>query len=350
MNTIHDMMMRTGCTLETLLRAADSTGLKGRVTDGSRQWTEAEATNLVSHIKQIQMAADNAASIVDLTAPKKRRKAMPKVNRPETPTVVEAPAATDNLSAAMQTEVPVKKPRKRKTKVAAGAPGVTTVNVTTVVAEAIAEMSEKDLVEKLASVLWSGGDINTPYCQQKLAEAGLKMADLTPAQIHRAQEINDSRWQENFKGMNDDPNSRLKAVVVGNATLDPALNPNHPVKGAAKQLEVIRNAGNSTAVEQPTKTSKPNQPKPETSVNEPKKPRARYQILGHPGMSVIRWMGMNGFTREEAEKVLKHFECNCAPASIGMELRDGATKTFRYGKAAELTPAQAAEVKAIVGK
>ena len=78
----------------------------------------------------------------------------------------------------------------------------------------------------------------------------------------------------------------------------------------------------------------------------------RAKIHGYATTAILRWMGANGFTFEQAREALKHYgDANeISDASVKMQMYDGSTGKFRFGGLVELTHAQAAELNAHAGR
>lgn len=74
----------------------------------------------------------------------------------------------------------------------------------------------------------------------------------------------------------------------------------------------------------------------------------QYELYGHPVTAVFRWMGKNGWTKEEALKVVEHFKIECSPLTVDRQIKAG-SKGER-GEPAEITTEQASEMSAIAGK
>lgn len=72
------------------------------------------------------------------------------------------------------------------------------------------------------------------------------------------------------------------------------------------------------------------------------------ELYGHPKTAVFLWMGKNGWTIEEALKVVHHFGIKTTDASLKTFLRAGAKG--ERGEPAEITAEQADEMSAIAGK
>lgn len=78
----------------------------------------------------------------------------------------------------------------------------------------------------------------------------------------------------------------------------------------------------------------------------------RAKIHGHSTTAILRWMGANGFTFEQARAALAHYgDANqISDVSVTMQVNDGSSGRFRFGTLVELTPAQAAELNAHAGR
>jgi predicted Zn finger-like uncharacterized protein len=74
----------------------------------------------------------------------------------------------------------------------------------------------------------------------------------------------------------------------------------------------------------------------------------RYYVLGHSVVSVLRWMGKQGWTVEEAWTALRHYGVEPSDACVRMSIRQG--KTGSRGTPAELTPEEEVELRAVAGK
>lgn len=83
------------------------------------------------------------------------------------------------------------------------------------------------------------------------------------------------------------------------------------------------------------------------SKGKPKEDGKRKKIYGYPATSVIRWMGKEGFSYEEAAKVLKHFGCDTAKNTVKIQLVAG--KRGERGDPADLTLTQERELHKISG-
>lgn len=75
--------------------------------------------------------------------------------------------------------------------------------------------------------------------------------------------------------------------------------------------------------------------------------RVKTTIFGFPTTRVMMWMGKNGYGAESVKKVLAHFGIESTAASIATFVRSG-IKGDR-GEVADLSKAQAAEIKSLVG-
>lgn len=233
-----------------------------------------------------------------------------------------------------------------------------------------------DEVKRLAEVLWKSGDINTPACQKALREAGFDPDKISPVLLHNAEEANDERFREAFRGTNADPNSRLKVVIPGDSEFDPALNANHPIKGAAAikeksslqepvsgssgvskpkpKLQLIRNSGNTSRKElerdglvEPKKPARKLANQGRASSGRMGRP-IKFMLLGHSAAAVFRWMGANGWSLEEALKVSDHYNVGCSYFTVRGQLWFG--DKGQGGPLAELTEEQIAEISAIAGR
>jgi len=78
-----------------------------------------------------------------------------------------------------------------------------------------------------------------------------------------------------------------------------------------------------------------------TSDPSPASGRSVQKIYGFPVTAVIRWMGTEGWTREQAAKVLSAYEVEVSPATIAIQLKAGKIKDTSRGEPASLTDDQA---------
>lgn len=101
----------------------------------------------------------------------------------------------------------------------------------------IEKSQEQVLLERLSEVLWKHGDCTTEHCRRELVKAGIRIEQVTPATLLRAEEMNSERLREGFRVTNGDSKQPVKIVIPGDREFDPALNPKHPVKGAAAVRE-----------------------------------------------------------------------------------------------------------------
>lgn len=83
---------------------------------------------------------------------------------------------------------------------------------------------------------------------------------------------------------------------------------------------------------------KPEESKPVVEVQESTHTK-RQKLWGYPVTAVIRWMGSEGFTWQEAANVLKKLGVDVADSTIQIQVRAG--ETGARGPAANLTPDQA---------
>lgn len=197
--------------------------------------------------------------------------------------------------------------------------------------------------ETLEDILWRAGDPSTVYCQRELRNAGLSP---TAAELSRAEEANRERLRALFTAANNDPAVPLKIVVVGDAELDPAINPKHPVRGAAAVREAATVSAESDAVVQ--EDVEVEKVAVEKKVGEP---RRKYDVLGFPVTSVLRWMGKEGWTIDQAAAVLTKLGCNCSPATVKIQVRAGAKgDTSEKGPPADLSPEQAQVLRGYLGE
>lgn len=189
----------------------------------------------------------------------------------------------------------------------------------------IQKSTEQRDVEKLAEVLWKHGDPTTEHCRREIIKAGIRMDEVTPAMLHRAEELNQERLREGFRNTNANPNHRVKVVVAGDNEFDPSLNPSHPIRGAAKIKQEHQ-------AQQPSSTSSTR-----------KGIRARNFLFGYPATAVFRTMGKIGLSLEEATKVVDHFKVNTTKACLYTFLRAGAK-----GERGDPAPLTATEKKEVV--
>jgi serine/threonine protein kinase len=68
----------------------------------------------------------------------------------------------------------------------------------------------------------------------------------------------------------------------------------------------------------------------------------RYTLLGFPVTAVLRWMGKQGWTKEEALKALAYFKIDCSPLTVAAQISGGAKG--RRGDPAPITAEQAREL------
>ncbi len=64
--------------------------------------------------------------------------------------------------------------------------------------------------------------------------------------------------------------------------------------------------------------------------------KGRYYILGHSLTSVLVWMGQNGWSKENATRVVDHFKVECSPMNVSVTVKRGADGTAK-SPAAELS-------------
>lgn len=218
------------------------------------------------------------------------------------------------------------------------------------------QQDQEKVVQALAEVLWTHGDHETPHCRRQIVKAGIRMDELTPAMLHRAQEINRERLREGFRKTNADPNQKVKILIPGDSEFDPALNPNHPMRGAAKikqeaeEREKAKKQEQTLAEKESTEKKAPTpQPKKE---EEPKSNGGgvrgqRYEMFGHPVTAVFRWMGKQGWTIEQAMKAIAHFNIACSPSTVKIQVKAGSVG--QRGEPAALTAEQAQQLEQAAG-
>lgn len=71
----------------------------------------------------------------------------------------------------------------------------------------------------------------------------------------------------------------------------------------------------------------------------------RYDMFGHPVTSVLRWMGKQGWTAKEAEKVC--LKLNCAVAEATVKIQVVAGRKGKRGEPASLTEAQTQQLETL---
>lgn len=92
-------------------------------------------------------------------------------------------------------------------------------------------------------------------------------------------------------------------------------------------------------------------PKPEKKGEPSKKKEPivvkKDNIFGFSVTAVLRWMGKQGYSSEEATKVLNHFRVDISPATVKIQVKAG-SKGER-GAPATLSPKEADEIKGLLG-
>ena len=72
--------------------------------------------------------------------------------------------------------------------------------------------------------------------------------------------------------------------------------------------------------------------------------RVRQSVFGHTVTSVLRWMGQEGWTKEQAATALEALDVEAAEGTIAINLKLGQTADWKRGGPAELTDDQATEI------
>lgn len=188
----------------------------------------------------------------------------------------------------------------------------------------IQKSTEQRDVEKLAQVLWKHGDPTTEHCRREIVKAGIRMDEVTPVMLHKAEKLNQERLREGFRNTNADANHLVKVVVAGDNEFDPSLNPNHPIRGVAR-IKQEQQAQHPSSISSTGKGI-----------------RGRNFLFGYPATAVFRTMGKMGLSLEEAMKVVAHYKVPTTKACLYTFLRAGAKG--ERGDPASLTAAQKKEV------
>lgn len=103
--------------------------------------------------------------------------------------------------------------------------------------------------------------------------------------------------------------------------------------------------------ETPTSVSltaaEPAKPQPPVESGKPKRQIVRAQIFGHAATAVIRWMGANGWTFDEARAALAEFgAAGISDTTVRIQLPAG--KKGERGPAAPISEDQAKQLRAAV--
>jgi hypothetical protein len=67
--------------------------------------------------------------------------------------------------------------------------------------------------------------------------------------------------------------------------------------------------------------------------------------MGHSPTSLIRWMGKDGWTAEQARRVLDHFGVPYTESQLRAVIKEGATGTMKWGPPADVSDAEAGELR-----
>lgn len=227
----------------------------------------------------------------------------------------------------------------------------------------IQKSTEERDVEKLAEVLWKHGDPTTEHCRREIVKAGIRMDEVTPTMLHKAEELNQERLREGFRTTNADSSHHVKVVVVGDGEFDPALNPKHPIRGAAKVKEETEKgrfaesaSGSSLTKEEKEKAESlkakkgPEEEKGKTEKQKegPSTRGQRYELFGYPVTAVFRWMGKQGWSVDDAMKAAAYYNIACSPSTVKIQVKAGAKG--ERGEPAELSSNQVKELKKVTGK
>lgn len=236
-------------------------------------------------------------------------------------------------------------------------------------AEALSE--ERQLIEKVADVIWNYGHFwESDYFNNALREVGVDPKAITPAIRHNAEEKVDERWRQNARQVNLDPKERIKVGVKEDSEFDPDINPDHPIKGVAAIRKERARLGLPLDVEdENTQTVKVKTLRPQTksrvrteNTQGPKRRSGRYEMFGFPATAVFRWMGANGWNVDEGVKATIALGLPVAmPDEDGKVLGDGCSfftirgqiwfgSKGKAGDPAELTPEQVSILNKAAGK
>lgn len=209
--------------------------------------------------------------------------------------------------------------------------------------------TEEKRLEKIADVLWHNGWIGGSQCRAALKKARINPDNVTDAEVHRAQEMNRERMRQNFASTNSNPNTRLRTVIVGNSELDPDLNPNHPVRGAAYRKLQAEALAKAAKIEQRQTTNNSAATVTETSKPEKEpKHKAKITLLGFKLTDVLNRLGVEGFTVEQATKVVEHYGIECSALTVKGQVGSGKRgKAYGGVVPAPLTTKQLKELRMI---
>jgi hypothetical protein len=79
--------------------------------------------------------------------------------------------------------------------------------------------------------------------------------------------------------------------------------------------------------------------------------KGRSKIMGYAITPLIRWMGADSWTADQARKVIDHFDASdYTSGSLKATIKEGATGNTKWGTPAEVTQAQAEELRRIRDK
>lgn len=85
-----------------------------------------------------------------------------------------------------------------------------------------------------------------------------------------------------------------------------------------------------------------------TSTNDSQTGRTGRKIMGHSPTSLIRWMGRDGWTAEQARKVIDRYgAADYGDGPLTQILKEGATGNMKWGPPADISEAQAEELRGV---
>lgn len=76
-------------------------------------------------------------------------------------------------------------------------------------------------------------------------------------------------------------------------------------------------------------------------------PAAKNEIFGKAVTAVLKYLGKNNWDFEDAEKVVKHFNCRVAPSTIRGQLWIGSSGNMKWGKPAELSEKEVKQLEKV---
>ncbi len=174
---------------------------------------------------------------------------------------------------------------------------------------------------------------SSPLC---LAQARVCPDELTPpflSQLSKDCYEEALAWAESYNA-SAKPRRQGEPVLVG---VDKQAWFFSPEEEAARQeIERARIQQEQGLVVQETTTTK---------ITEGKNGGRRYDLFGHPVTAVLRWMGSQDWTADEAYAVVTAFGIECSESTAKIQVRAGAKKDTSRGEPAKLTAAQVKELE-----